>query len=133
MCVVDSRKATSLQSIRSRLRHDLTVALKARDRVAVAALRSVRAAIDNAEAVDVNPLARRDTSSGHIAGATAGVGSSDVERRELSDADVSAIVGGQVEERSQAADEYEKLERDDVADRLRREAAILSAYLPGTV
>lgn len=36
--------------VRTGLRRDLTTALKARDRVAIAALRSVLAAIENAEA-----------------------------------------------------------------------------------
>jgi hypothetical protein len=44
---------------------------------------------------------------------------------------MSAIVRGQVEECSRAADEYEKLGRADAADRLRREAAVLTACLSG--
>lgn len=40
------------ESVRDRLRRALPAALKARDRLAVAALRSTLAAIDNAEAVD---------------------------------------------------------------------------------
>lgn len=58
------------------------------------------------------------------------LGSSDVERRVLSDGDVVAIVRGQVEERSLAADQYEKLGRLDQAERLRCEASVLREYLP---
>lgn len=68
--------------------------------------------------------------SGHIAGATAGVGSSDVARRVLSEVDLFAIVRGEVEERSQAADEYTKLGKVAQAERLRREADVLREYLP---
>jgi uncharacterized protein len=118
--------------MRSRLRHDLTLALKARDRVAVAALRSAIAAIENAEAIEPKPSPSGETSSEHVAGATAGVGSSDVARRELSDADMAAIVSEQVEERFQAADQYEQLGRWDAADRLKREAVVLRAYVPRT-
>ena len=115
----------------SRLRHDLTLALKARDAVAVAALRSAIAVIENAEAVE-SESSSREMGSGHIAGATAGVGSSDVARRELSDADMAAIVNAQVEERLQAADQYEQLGRWDAAHRLKREAALLRAHVPRT-
>jgi hypothetical protein len=79
------------------LRRDLTAAIKARDRVAVAALRSTIAAIENAESVDVNLTWPSTTSSEHVAGSTAGVGSTDVERRVLSGGDVIEIVGVQVE------------------------------------
>ncbi|GAA5031790.1 hypothetical protein GCM10023317_82610 [Actinopolymorpha pittospori] len=40
--------------MRASLRDDLTAAIKARDRVAITALRSALAAIDNAEAVPVD-------------------------------------------------------------------------------
>lgn len=116
-----------------RLRRDLTAAIKARDRVAVAALRSTIAAIENAESVDVDVAGRSTTSSEHVAGSTAGVGSADVERRVLSGGDVIAIVGLQVEERSLAADQYEKLGQVDQAERLRSEAALLRRYLPAKV
>ena len=112
------RNAISVQGMRSRLRHHLTIAIKARDRVAVAALRSAIAAIENAEAIQSKSSPNRETNSEHIAGATSGVGSSDVARRELTDADVAAIVREQIEERFQAADEYEQLGRRDAADRL---------------
>jgi uncharacterized protein len=115
--------------MRRELRRDLTAVLKNGDRVAVAAIRSALAAIDNAEAVEVNAEAIPQASSEHIAGATAGAGSSDVQRRELTDADVAAIVRRQVDERAEAADEYDRLGRHDHAERLRREAAVLAHYL----
>jgi uncharacterized protein len=115
--------------VRSCLRQGLTTALKARDQVAVAALRSAMAAIDNAEAVDPSTDARPEASSEHIAGATAGVGSSDVRRRMLSDADVIAIVREQVGERVDAAEEYDRLGRHDQAGTLRHEAAVLAELL----
>jgi uncharacterized protein len=116
-------------SMRSRLREHLTAALKARDAVAVAALRSALAAIDNAEAVDAGAAAPRPPSSPHVAGASAGVGSSDVERRALSEADIREIVREQIEERTNAAEQYDRHGRPEQAERLRREAAVLSDYL----
>jgi hypothetical protein len=96
--------------------------------MAVAALRSAIAAIDNAEAVDIE-TGPRDTASAYVAGATAGVGSSEAERLVLGDAEMRKIVQEQVDERIQAAEEYDRLGRDDQAERLRREAAVLSPYV----
>lgn len=117
--------------MRSRLRQDLSTALKARDRVAVAALRSAMAAIDNAEAVEID-TAPRETTSAHIAGASAGVGSSEAERLGLSDADVRKVIRREVDERVQAADEYARLGRSDEAEQLRLEAAALGPYVQDT-
>jgi uncharacterized protein YqeY len=114
--------------MRDRLREDLAAAMKARDRVAVTVLRTTLAAIDNAEAVDVSPTEPPRADSPHVAGASAGVGSSDVARRMLSDADIRAIIRKEAAERCQAAAEYEKLGRVDIADALRREAAVLDTY-----
>lgn len=117
--------------MRTRMRRDLSAALKARDQVAVAALRSAIAAIDNAEAVDVRRAGKRTTSSQHVAGAAAGVGSTDVPRLVLSAKDVDAIIRTQVEERRDAADQYDMLGRPAQSERLRREAAVLAEYLLG--
>lgn len=115
--------------MRSRMRRDLTSALKARDGTVVAAVKSALAAIDNAEAVAYDRAPPQESNSEHIAGATAGAGSSDVPRRMLSEVEMKTIVRGQVEERCEAADLYEKLGREGQATRLRREAAVLTEYL----
>lgn len=117
--------------MRDRMREDLARAIKARDRVAVAALRTTLAAIDNAEAVDAQAGAPRAAGNSHIAGASAGVGSSDVPRRALSDADIDTIVREQLAERRDAAAEYDRLGRSHEADALRREAAVLKGYVTG--
>jgi len=118
--------------LRQQLREALVAAMKSRDRLAIAVLRPTLAAIDNAEAVDAHPSEPHRTSSSHFAGASSGVGSSDVPRRVLSDADVAGIVGAQAEERWQMAAQYEKLGQVENGETLRREAAVLSRYLPGT-
>lgn len=116
--------------MRSDLRRDLTAALKARDRVAVAALRSVLAALENAEAV---PTAATDNTAGneHFAGATAGLGAAEAQRRDLTEADVRSIIEAEVRDRTSAAQEYERLGRADQAAHLRAEADVLRRYLPG--
>ncbi|MBK1786388.1 GatB/YqeY domain-containing protein [Prauserella cavernicola] len=118
--------------MRATLREALTAAIKARDRVAVAALRSALAAIDNAEAVPsaATGAAEGITSTEHVAGAAAGLGAAEAQRRTLTDADVRAIVEQEVTERLSSAEDYERLGRTDPAERLRAEAAVLTRHLP---
>lgn len=113
--------------IDTRLRNDLTAALKARDPVTVAALRSALAALENAGAIEV-PASRAEGTE-HIAGTTPGVGATDAARRVLSEHDARAILRSQVEEHRRAADEYVRVGRHDIAERRRSEAAVLAAYL----
>lgn len=130
-----------------RLRAALRTALRDRDRVAMAALRSALAAIDNAGAVD--PATAADSppagpvpgtrpasvagpvpaTSAHVAGAVLGLGAAEVARRELTDADVAGIVRAELDDRLAAAALYERGGRTDVAARLRAEAAVLAAHL----
>jgi uncharacterized protein YqeY len=138
------------------MRRDLTAAMKARDKRAVATLRSTLAAIDNAEAVDAaagrgHPAgagegsiagaagagaAGADAASAEaasaevvIAGAALGVGAAEVERRVLTAAEMEAIVRREVAERERAAEDYERAGQAPHADRLRAEAELLNAYL----
>jgi uncharacterized protein len=114
--------------MRSRLRADLTAALKARDRVAVAALRSALAAIENAEAVPAPAAAGPAGGSAHVAGAVAGVGAGDRPRRVLTDAEIGRILRHQLEELEHAAAAYERMGRGEDAAALRSEAAVLRGY-----
>ncbi|WP_086819009.1 GatB/YqeY domain-containing protein [Allokutzneria sp. NRRL B-24872] len=113
--------------MRATLRDSLTAALKARDRVAVAALRSALSAIDNAEAVPLEH--QRVTGDEHFAGASAGVGATEAQRRDLTEADVRAVVENEVRERTTAAAEYAQRGLADAAARLHAEAEVLSRHL----
>ncbi|WP_091629212.1 GatB/YqeY domain-containing protein [Amycolatopsis saalfeldensis] len=115
--------------MRTNLRLALTTALKARDRAATTALRSALAAIDNAEAVDVEHLSPSVTGNEHVAGAAVGLGAAEVERRQLTEADVRSIVEKEARDRVDAADEYERLGRLDLAGDLRAGAAVLERQL----
>jgi uncharacterized protein len=115
--------------VRKILRRDLTAALKARDRVAIAALRSALAAIENADAAPADHPMPRTVESEHIAGSVVGLGA-EVERRHLTEPDLRAIVETEVHERSIAAIGYEQAGHNDLAQRLRSEADVLSRYLP---
>ena len=108
-------------NVRDRLRRDLPAAIRARDTVAVAALRSALAAIDNVEAVDpdtvvtrrvdpgaVEPQADPASASGTgphpgVAGSVAGVGAAEVARRPLTAGEIEDTVRAEVVERQLVA------------------------------
>jgi uncharacterized protein YqeY len=102
--------------VRTSLRRDLTAALKAQDRVAIATLRSALATAD----------------SEHIEGSVVGPGAAEAPRRQLTESDLRAIVETQVQQRLLAATGYEQVGRHDLAQRLRSEGDVLSRYLPPT-
>jgi hypothetical protein len=138
---------TGAESLHERLSRALPVAMKARDRVAVAALRSALAAIANAEAVDPPqppPPAQRPDHGGSgaeqldhggsgsgpaFAGAVAGLGATEVERRRLSGVQVEEVIRAEVAERETAAAGYERAGQLEHAERLRAEAKVLTSYL----
>ena len=99
---------TGPQALRDTLRRDLTRAMKAREPDAVSALRTAIAAIDNAEAVPA-PDETLATTSGHIAGARAGIGAAEAARRNLSPSEQQAILRDQVSAYNAEADRYAAL------------------------
>jgi uncharacterized protein YqeY len=117
------------EKVRAMLRRDLVSALKAGDPFATAAIRSLLTAIDNAEAPPADSHQQNGNHSEHFAGSVAGLGGAEVERQHLADADLRAIIEGEIRERSVAATEYEQIDRDEQARRLRLEAEVLRRYL----
>jgi uncharacterized protein len=119
-----------MDDLPARLRVALTAAMKARDTVAVTALRAALAAIDNAGAVlptsDPAPV-----SDGSIAGAARGLGAAEAERRALDDDALAALVWAEVTDREDAARGYDDAGRGDHAERLRAEAAALRRVIAG--
>ena len=101
--------------------------MKARDRVAVNAIRSALAAIANAEAVPVDTVPR----AGAVEAAAIGAGAADAPRRELTEDDVRDVVEREVSERDRAASELAGLGREEDAARLRAEADVLRTLLAG--
>ncbi|WP_392543937.1 hypothetical protein [Oryzobacter telluris] len=113
--------------MREQLSAALPTAMKARDRVAVAALRSALAAIANAEAVPVDSMPR----AGAVEAAAIGAGAADAPRRELTEDDVRAIVATEVDDRVSAAAEMDGHGRTEDAARLIDEADVLRRVLAG--
>ena len=100
--------------------------MRARDRAAVAVLRSTLAAIDNAEAVAVKSSGGQGLA---IEQTPLGVGAAEVERRVLTDEQVEDIVRTEVAEREAAARDYDRAGQRERAELLRSEIGVLSAHL----
>lgn len=116
---------TDPNRLRDRLRAALPAAMKARDRATASTLRATLAAIENAEAVDVAVV----PSAGAIEASAVGIGAAEAARRELSEADVAAIVRAEIAEREHAAEVYEGSGHADKAAELRTAVAALTAFL----
>ncbi|RUP28944.1 MULTISPECIES: GatB/YqeY domain-containing protein [Mycolicibacterium] len=109
---------------RAGLRSRLIAARKAKDNVAVAALRSALSAIDNAETPDV-PLPR----AGAIADSAHGLGAAEVARRRLTEDQIRELIDAEADERRAAAGQLRSAGRDDRAAQVEAEAAVLRALL----
>lgn len=105
-------------SLRERLKADLKTAMKARQLHTINTLRTALAAIDNAEAVDVDP------SFVPLNGIT-----KDVPRKVLSEADMDAILRAEAENMRTALAHYEAGGKTAEAEILREKLNTLLPYL----
>jgi uncharacterized protein len=128
---VDAPSPAPGTDVRARLRLALTSAVRARDAIAVSALRSALSAIGNAEAVDPGLAAAAGAGSQYVAGAAVGLGATEARRRSLSPAEAEQIVRAEAGERESAAREYERAGHAGQAGRLRREARVLMSVVAG--
>src|SRR5687767_1293450 len=115
-------------SLRVRMREALPIAMRARDKAAVSALRATLAALDNAEAVAVDEAALRGLA---LEAAPVGAGATEAARRELHEDDVVDIVRAEAAERLDAAAQLTAAAYADRAARLRAEAGVLLRLLDG--
>lgn len=116
-------------SLRIRMRQALPEAMRARDKVAMRALRATLSALDNAEAVPVDPA---DARSSAIEDSPVGAGATEAARRELSEDDIRDIVRAEATERLDAAAQLTSPAHADRAAQLREEAAVLLRFLDGS-
>jgi uncharacterized protein YqeY len=86
-----------MEEIKTRLSNDLRIAMKEKNALAVKAIRSLSAAIDNAGAVFVE-APKVMPMSGGIAGASSGLGSTEVQRKDLSANDIKQIIQKEIDE-----------------------------------
>jgi uncharacterized protein YqeY len=109
-------------TIRARLRSDLSQALKTRDGRTADILRTLIAAIDNAEAVPV-------THSGPYRELAFGDPAAEVPRKSLGAAEIAAVLNAEIAERLAVAEELAAKGRNAQADELRAGCAIVRLYL----
>lgn len=102
--------------------------MRARDRVAVSALRATLAALDNAEAVPVDEAALRGVA---LEQSPVGAGATEAVRCELSERGVEDVVRAEAAERLSVAARLTVPAHADRAARLRAEAAVLLRFLDG--
>ena len=89
--------------LKSRLAEEMKDALKSRDRVRLGALRLLHASVKNRE-VEL--------------------------RRDVEDEEFLEVVAGEVKRRKEAAEAYERGDRQDLLERELREQEVLEGYLP---
>ena len=125
-----------MNTVRSRLRTALRAAMKERDAVAMSALRSALAAIDNASAVPASsqrpaasPSAAPPSETVPIAGGVAGLGGAEVARCAVTEEEAAAIAAAEAADRRAAARDYRAAGRADRADRLLSEARAIESAL----
>ncbi|MEJ2109064.1 MAG: hypothetical protein P8Z37_03950 [Acidobacteriota bacterium] len=105
--------------LRERLSDGLHSARKERDLISVANFRTLMAALDNANAVDVD-----------LSGPSMSVtGSADVPRRTLSHGDVTEILWSELDECTSSAIEYQRHGREKEAAELEAQAAFIKNIL----
>jgi uncharacterized protein YqeY len=112
--------ATPADALRARLAVQLRVAMKARDQITVATLRSVLSALDNAGAVA--------ETRAHVP--VVGL-SGDVPRKDLTAQDIDRLLAAETTEREIAAADYQRRGLEDAAARLRAEIAIIVRIVAG--
>jgi uncharacterized protein YqeY len=94
-----------MANLKDRLESELVTAMRARDELTTATIRMVLAAVRTEE----------------VAGKT---------QRELSDAEVLAVVGREAKKRREAAEAFDDAGRVELAERERAEGRVLDGYLP---
>jgi uncharacterized protein YqeY len=105
---------SSFDQVRAAIASDLRYALKSRSRLGVLALRGALNALDNATAASPDGVA---------------AGQPEVARHTPTAAELAAILEREIDARSEAADEFLRLDRADRADALHREADVIRGCL----
>ena len=90
-------------SLRDRLTEDLKLATKSRDQLRMDVIRMIKAAVLNKE-VEI--------------------------KKDLDDAGMSRVMTGLIKQRRESVEQFERAQRTELADKERREIAIIEAYLP---
>jgi uncharacterized protein len=117
--------------LRAALRDRLKSAMRARDRQTAGVMRTVLAALENAEAAPVVAHGPTAATSEHVAGATVGVGTGEVPRRLLSQADEHELVAREIAELRVSATTLAEVGRHERSAELVRMAEAVEEILEG--
>jgi uncharacterized protein YqeY len=109
----------SASELKERLRADLKTALRERRPRDVAVIRTLIAAIDNAEAQPIDEFEERIRQREAVG---------EVGRRDLDKAALGELLAGEARSRLAAAQDYERHGRGEDAARLREEADLIALY-----
>lgn len=109
----------SASDLKERLRADLKAAMRERKADEVAVIRTLIAAVDNAEAPPVEGFAERLRQREAIG---------EIGRRKLAASDLNRVLEAEARSRLAAAEDYERHGRDDEAARLCREVELIGRY-----
>jgi uncharacterized protein YqeY len=90
-------------SLRDRLTEDLKLATKSRDQLRMDVIRMIKAAVLNKE-VEI--------------------------KKDLDDAEMSRVMTSLIKQRRESIEQFEKAQRKELAEKERREIAIIESYLP---
>lgn len=105
-------------NIQDHLRADLSTALRKRDKTETSAIRTLISAIENAGAVEATLSAEPKVGTDH-----------DVPRRELEDADVTAIIQRERDEITEAIERYRELGAAEQVEDLEVRLQIVDRYV----
>ena len=105
--------------LKDRLRADLKAAMQARATGEVRLLRTLIAAVDNAEAMPIDAFEERIRRRESVG---------EVSRRDLDAAGLDAVLAAESESRLAAAEDYERSGRTEDAAGLRDEAELIARY-----
>ena len=118
--------------LRVALRNRLTAAMRARDRQTGGTMRSIVAALENAEALPVRSPEATVATSEHVAGGTVGLGAGEAPRRLLSADDERAVVEREVAELRSASSTLAAAGQHQRASELTQLAECVEEVLEGT-
>lgn len=108
----------SASALKERLRADLRAAIRKRSSD-VGVLRTLIAAIDNAEAIPIDGFEQRLKQREHVG---------EVARRELDQSALEGVLASETHTRLAAAQDYERNGRTEDAARLRKEVELIARY-----
>ncbi len=115
--------SAAADSMKERLRADLSGSMRARNAIETEVIRSLLAALDNAEALPLDQERRASLQ------ARFGDGSAEAGRHSLSSEDVAAVIDAEIRHRADSAADLERLGQGDRAEILRRQAQIAERYI----